>query len=507
MSNTIKSGDEVNLQLSLLVDHFSYECICGDIQTEISGIAYNSGKVSPGCIFVCMTGLNSDGHSYAGEALEKGARVLVISKPVPLEERWRQDVTVLLVGDTRYALACLSAAFFQYPAKKLNTIGITGTKGKTTVSCLVKSMLEHSGRKTGLIGTIETVIGEEHIPAENTTPESYILQETLDKMVKAGCDTVVMEVSSQALKMHRTAGISFDYGVYTNLSQDHIGPGEHESFEEYLWCKSLLFKQCRVGIVNADDAFVNEIIKNRGCRLETYGITKRADIRAENLRLVKNPGELGVEFDITGSLNVKAKVPVPGVFSVYNALAAAAVCRHLLVSPEEMRESLLAARVRGRMEPVEVSEEFTLLIDYAHNAVSLKSLLHALREYEPERIVCVFGCGGNRSRLRRFEMGEVSGSLAEFTIITSDNPRFEDPQSIMDDIETGIRKTDGAYVKIGDRKEAIAYAIAGGRPGDLIVIAGKGHEAYQEIKGVKYPMDDRILIEEIIKELSCNSGL
>ena len=408
---------------------------------------------------------------------------------------------VVLVEDTRYALALISAAYFGYPAKKLKVIGITGTKGKTTTTFMIRSILEHAGISTGLIGTIEVIIGDKHIPAHNTTPESYEVQEYFAQMVAAGCKVAVMEVSSQGLKLHRTAGIRFDIGIFTNLAPDHIGENEHASFEEYMECKSRLFRQCDIGIVNADDEHCSDILKGHTCKVETYGFSEKADLRASDLKLVNRPGFLGVDYHVSGLLNFDVEIDMPGRFSVYNSLVAIAVCRHFDIPKEDMLAALEVVQTKGRIEKVKVSDDFTLMIDYAHNAMSLESLLTTLKEYNPKRLVCLFGCGGNRSKLRRYEMGEVSGNLADLTVITSDNPRFEEPQAIIDDIKTGIAKTSGKYVEIIDRKEAIRYVIENGRPGDVIVLAGKGHEDYQEICGVKHPMDERVLIAEVLEEL------
>lgn len=484
------------MRLEELLENLTYECVQGTMDKEVTEIVYDSRKVCEGCLFLCIEGANFDGHEFAAEVVKKGAKVLVVSKEIEALEK--EDVTVIRVENTRYAMAFISAAWFGHPADKLKVIGITGTKGKTTSTYLVKSILENAGYKVGLIGTIEVIIGETHIHAQNTTPESYLLQEYFAQMVDAGLDVVVMEVSSQALMLHRTQGFVFDYGIFTNLEPDHIGPNEHESFEEYLACKGLLFKQCKVGIVNGDDKHWREVTKDHTCQLESFGMGEDCMLRAEHLKLVHKPGELGVSFQVKGLMDFEVEVPTPGRFSVYNALTAIAICRHFQVEEETIKKALLTARVKGRIEMVKVSDEFTLLIDYAHNAMALESLLTTLREYEPHRLVCLFGCGGNRSRQRRFEMGEVSGRLADLTIITSDNPRFEKPQDIIEDIKTGIGKTDGKYVEICDRKEAIAYAIAHGEPGDIIVLAGKGHEDYQEIEGVKYPMDERDLIRDIL---------
>ena len=484
------------MKLSELLSGFSYECIQGEVDREISTVVYDSRKIEKDCVFICIAGANFDGHSVAGQAMEAGAAAVIVEKDVEL----KGDTTVIKVSETRYAMAHIAAAYFGYPAKKMKIIGITGTKGKTTTTYLIKSILENAGYKVGLVGTIEIIIGDKHIPASNTTPESYVLQEYFKEMADEGCQIVVMEVSSQGLMMHRTQAIDFEIGIFTNIEPDHIGPNEHASFEEYMACKSLLFRQCRIGIANADDKHVDTVLQKHTCMVEKYGLTEGADIRATNIELVKKPGYLGVAFQTTGLIELSVMIDTPGKFSVYNALAAIAVCIHFDIAKEDIVKALKVAKVKGRIEMIPVSDNFTLMIDYAHNAMALESLLSTLKEYEPQRIVCVFGCGGNRSKLRRYEMGEVSGKLADLTIITSDNPRFEKPLDIIADIKTGIQKTTGKYVEIPDRKEAIAYAIHNAEPGDVIVLAGKGHEDYQEIEGKKYPMDERVLIEEILKD-------
>lgn len=484
--------------LGELLEEISFECRRGVLEREITDIVYDSRKVKEGCLFVCISGAKVDGHVYAADAVKAGAGALLVERETELPEG--ADVTVIRVEDTRYAMAFVSAAYFGHPAEQMKVIGITGTKGKTTTTYLVKSILEQAGRKVGLIGTIEIIIGDTHIHAENTTPQSYLIQKYFRMMADAGCDTVVMEVSSQGLMLHRTQGFVFDFGIFTNLEPDHIGENEHRDFDGYLHCKSLLFKQCKVGIVNHDDAHWEAVTKDCTCRLETYGIDTEADLRAEEIGFVNEGGSLGMSFTAKGLVSLSVKIASPGKFSVYNALTAIAICRHFGVGEEEIKKALAAAKVKGRTEMVKVSDEFTLMIDYAHNAMALESLLGTLRAYNPKRLVCLFGCGGNRAKSRRYEMGEVSGRLADLTIVTSDNPRTEMPQAIIDDIKTGIAKTDGKYVEICDRKQAIAYAIDQGKPGDIIVLAGKGHEDYQEINGVKYPMDERVLIQEILEE-------
>ena len=485
------------MRLDKLLERLEYEVIRGSAETEVTTLVNDSRKVEEGSVFVCISGAVSDGHRFIPDVAAKGAAALVVERDVETPE----EITVIRVSDTRYALALMSAAYFGYPAEKLKVIGITGTKGKTTTTYMIRSILESVGYKVGLIGTIEAIVGDERIPAANTTPESFTIQQYFARMAEAGCDCVVMEVSSQGLMLHRTAGIPFEIGIFTNLGKDHIGPNEHKDFEDYKRCKGLLFKQCRIGIANVDDRYFEDVFKEATCRIETFGFSEKADLRAENVQLVSRPGYLGVAYHVSGLLDFDVEIDIPGTFSVYNSLTAISVCRHFNVPEEKIKEALKKAKVKGRIEMIRVSDDFTLMIDYAHNAMSLESLLTTLKEYDPKRLVCLFGCGGNRSKDRRYEMGETSGRLADLTIITSDNPRFEEPQAIIDDIKVGIGRTSGKYVEICDRKEAIKYAIEHGQPGDVIVLAGKGHEDYQEIKGVKYPMDERVLIAEVLVEL------
>lgn len=478
-----------------LLKEIEYSCMSGSEDVEIGTIVYDSRKIEKDCLFVCVKGANFDGHSAVNEAHEKGAAAVLVMDQVGNFD----DMTVIKVQDTRYAMAKISAAWLSYPARKMKIIGITGTKGKTTTTYLIKSILEHAGYKVGLIGTIEIIIGDKHIPALNTTPESYVLQDYFKQMADIGTDIVVMEVSSQGLMMHRTAAIDFEIGIFTNIEPDHIGPNEHSSFEEYMACKSMLFRQCKLGIFNMDDKHVNDIMKDHTCQVVTYGLSDKASLKAEKVEYTNKNGVLGASFKTKGLLEMQAFIDMPGIFSVYNGLCAIAVCMHFNIKPEDINTALLQAKVKGRIEMVEVPGDYTLMIDYAHNAMALESLLTTLKEYNPPRIVCLFGCGGNRSKLRRYEMGEVSGRLADLTVITSDNPRFEEPADIMEDIKTGIEKTSGQYVMIENRKDAIKYCIDNAKTGDVIVLAGKGHEDYQEIKGKKYPMDERVLVKEVLE--------
>ena len=491
------------MKLTKLLERLDYEVLQGSDEIEITEFTNDSRKeMHEGSAFVCIKGAVFDGHDYVADMAAKGASAVIVERDVEAPE----GLTVIKVADTRYAQALASAAYFGYPADELKVIGITGTKGKTTTTYMVKSILEGVGHKVGLIGTIESIIGDEVIPSKNTTPESFTIHEYFRKMVDAGCDCVVMEVSSQGLMLHRTAGIPFEIGIFTNLGEDHIGPNEHADFEDYKRCKGLLFKQCKLGIANIDDTHFEDVFKEATCKIETFGFSETADLRATDVKLVSTPGHLGVAYKASGLMNFDVEIDIPGTFSVYNSLTAIAVCSHFDVPAEKITAALKVAKVKGRIEMIKVSEDFTLMIDYAHNAMSLESLLTTLKEYNPKRLVCLFGCGGNRSKARRYEMGGVSGNLADLTIITSDNPRFEEPQDIINDIKIGIGKTEGEYVEIIDRKEAIRYAIEHAQTGDVIVLAGKGHEDYQEIKGVKYDMDERVLISEVVAE-STREGL
>ena len=479
-----------------LLEKLEYKVVNGDDSVEINHLQNDSRKVEKNDVFVCIKGAGFDGHKFVKDVYDKGAVAVVVMEDVePVE-----GLTIIKVEDTRLALAYMSAAYLGNPAEKIITVGITGTKGKTTTTYMVRQVLESVGIKTGLIGTIETIIGDKVIPAKNTTPESYVVQETFAEMVKEGCKCVVMEVSSQGLMLHRVSGFTFDYGIFTNIEPDHIGPNEHKDFDDYLRCKSMLLKQCKHGIVNMDADFIDQVLEGHTCDLETFGVNGDYDFKASDINLFTKPGCLCVSYNLSGKMNFPVEIHVPGNFSVYNSLCAIAICSHFTQDIEAIKQGLLDVRVKGRVEIVPVSKRFTLMIDYAHNAMSLESLLTSLREYNPKRLVTVFGCGGNRSRDRRFEMGEVSSKLADFTIVTSDNPRFEEPMDIINDILVGIKKGDGEHVTVPDRKDAIRYAIQHAKDGDVIVLAGKGHEDYQEIKGVKHPMDERVLIKEIINE-------
>jgi UDP-N-acetylmuramoyl-L-alanyl-D-glutamate--2,6-diaminopimelate ligase len=486
------------MKLNQLLKTVEYTLIKGNANTEVSDIVYDSRKITPGSMFVCLKGYNSDGHSYASQAVEKGASAILISDDLDIDTK---GLAVVKVKDTREALAYISAEFFENPAEKLTTIAITGTKGKTTTVAMIKKILECAGIKSGTIGTLGIIIGDKTIPTNNTTPESYEVQKAMKQMADEGCKAMIIEASSIGLKWHRVDAIDFDYGIFTNFSHDHIGGAEHKDMDEYLECKAMLFKKCKLGLINRDDEKWQDILKGATCDYLTYGFSKEADYIASNDSLLSTPGFLGARFDLSGKRNMSVDVAIPGHFSVYNALSAISVCAEMGIADEYIKEGLKTVAVKGRVEIVPVPGNYTLLIDYAHNALSMENVLTTLRQYKPHRLITMFGAGGNRPKVRRYEMGETSGRLSDLSVITEDNSRFEDVMDIIEDIKVGMAKTDGEYVVVPNRKDAVKYCIEHAEDGDIIVLAGKGHEDYQEIKGVKYHMDERELIAESLEEL------
>ncbi len=476
----------------------TYEILKGSLDVEVEDVIYDSRKAREGVVFVCMKGTRIDSHEFIPEVVSAGVRVLVVERKMEIPD----GVTAICVHNAREALAVLSAARFAYPAKKMVTIGVTGTKGKTTTAHMIKTILEACGKKTGMIGTTGIVIGQTVTPTTNTTPESYQLQEAFHQMVEAGCEYMVMEVSSQAFKMHRVDGICFDYGLFTNISPDHIGPDEHQDFEEYLTCKSRIFNCCKVGIMNGDDEHWDAVVKNASCKLYSFSVEKEGtDFKAEDIRYVAQPDFVGLEFDVTGAYGLSVRVNIPGRFNAANALAAVSVLSFLGLPKDRICHGLEHLSVNGRMEIVYTSEKCTVIVDYAHNAVSMESLLSTLRDYKPKRLVCVFGCGGNRSRDRRISMGDSAGRLADFTILTADNSRYEKTEDIIADIRGSLEKTGGKFMEIPDRREAVRYSIRNAEPGDMIAIIGKGHEDYQEMNGVRCHFSDREEVLKAVEEL------
>ena len=493
--------------LKQLLKNLDYTLVQGCLNTEVTDIYYDSRKVTPGGLFVCIVGTQRDSHDYAADVAAKGAAVLAIQHDLPAEVLAAlPDVTVVKFESTRYAMALLSTAYFGRPALEMTMVGVTGTKGKTTTTHMIKAVLEAAGHKVGMVGTNGVYYPGHHYDLNNTTPESYELQKILRQLADAGCDACVMEVSSQGIMMDRVAGIHYKVGVFTNLYPDHIGPGEHSSFEEYRSWKGKLFQRCDVGVVNADDPNTEALLEGHTCKLVTYGIhAPKVDYRAsEQYRLLRNKEMLGVEFTLTepDGHTRDVQVGMPGLFSIYNALATIGVGKVLGLADAPIHEGLKKALVKGRVELVPISHKFTILIDYAHNEAATESLIETLREYNPNRLVVVFGCGGNRSKLRRYGMGEVCAKLADFSILTEDNNRFEKVEDIIADIKTGMAKgnPDAKYVEIPDRLDALHYAIDHAQEGDLIAVIGKGHEAYRDREGVKTPFLERELIEEYAAE-------
>lgn len=468
------------------------------LEKEITDVIYDTRNMVPGSVFVCIRGAKLDSHTLALQAVERGAVALVVETPV---ENVPAGVTVLRTENSRIALALLAANYYGHPAEKMKLIGVTGTKGKTTTTYLLKAILENDGHKVGLIGSIGALIGNESIHTINTTPESYEIQKLFHQMVEAGCEYVVMEVSSQGLMLHRTAGFTFDVGIFLNISRDHISPWEHQSLDEYLHCKSLLFRQCRLGILNRDDEKTDRILEGHTCEVETFGYSKEANTRVIGYETVKAPGYMGVHFTTTGKHAVSVTVGSPGKFTVYDALAAVCACDHFGVSIAGINKALHDVKIRGRVETVDIPAPYSVIIDFAHDGIGISSLIDALKQYQPNHIIAVFGSDGNRTRIRRADAGEILGNNADLTIITSNSPRFEPLEQINADIKVGLDRTQGKYEIIPDRRSAIKHAMSLAEKDDLVLLIGKGHWDYEEINGVKYPFDERVVVTELYHEL------
>ena len=473
----------------------------GNLDIEIKGIAKNSNEVEPGYIFVAIKGFTEDGHDYIEKAIENGAIAIMIEEGADLKKLKINDETIIvMVKNTREGLAIMSSNFYGEPSKKFKLIGITGTKGKTTTTYMIKEILEKAGKKVGLIGTIETCINDKKIKNnDRTTAESLELQQIFSEMVKEEVEVVVMEVSSQSLKLHRVDGCDFDIVIFTNFSEDHISKIEHPDMQDYLQSKLKLFKMCKNGIVNTDDlqgAKIPNLFPESN--IMTYGIDNYAKLLAKDITITNSYVDFRVKIK---AQNERVKTGIPGRFSVYNSLAAICVAQKFGVEPEIVKQALLEVRVPGRSEMVDNKLEIPIMIDYAHTPESLQNILQAAKSYTRGRVISVFGCGGDRDNSKRPIMGEVSGRIADYTILTTDNPRSEEPSKIIEQIEEGMKKTKGKYTVIEDRRKAIKEAIKMANKRDIIIIAGKGHELYQEIKGEKIPFNEREIIKEIIEEL------
>ena len=464
-----------------------------DESMEIIGLENDSRAVEPGFAFVAVRGFETDGHKYIPQAVERGAAVVIC------EEAPTVEVPYVLVPDSRKALARTACRFYGDPSSKMTVIGVTGTNGKTTTTYLVKHLLEEIlHAKVGLIGTNGNMIGQETLHSERTTPESIELQRLFAQMLAAGCTHVVMEVSSHALMLDRVYGIPFAVGIYTNLSRDHLD--FHKTMEAYCDAKALLMRQCDVGIYNADDPWAERLMADATCRRRfSYSVNGQADLMAKNVAL--EPGS--VDFDAEADTEwCHVHVGIPALFTVYNTLDAMACCWNLGVPLAECADALVKNHgVKGRMEIIPTpGTGYTVLNDYAHKPDALEKVLQSAKAFAKGRVVALFGCGGDRDKTKRPVMGEIGARLADFVIVTSDNPRTEKPEAIIDDILVGLKGYDTPYAVIPDRVAAIHYAMDHAQPGDVIVLAGKGHEDYQEIDHKHYPMDERVIVAEHLKE-------
>lgn len=465
--------------------------------TDIVSLCCDSRKAYHSSLFVCISGALYDGHDYASMAYQRMCRVFVAERPL---ENLPDDVIVIITPDTRIALARLSDEFFEHPSKKMRIIGITGTKGKTTSSLLIYNLLNANGIPTGYIGSNGVSFDDYHFNTVNTTPESYDLHYYMHRMLDIGINTLVMEVSSQALKFNRVHGIDFDITVFTNLYPDHIGKYEHPDFDDYKSSKHSLFTDYNTNFIvyNADDTNSKEMLLGTTCEKAGIGIeSEECDYKASRIAFFRSPGNIGVSFDCTcAGKKYPVSLSFPGEFSVYNAMTAIAVCRKLGLAFDDIIKTMQKVHIKGRFETIELPNGATAVIDYAHNGVSLKAALTSLRVYNPNRLICLFGSIGGRTKMRRAELGLVASRDADFCIITSDNPDNEPPSSIIGEIASYFTAGSCPYIAIPDRKKAIIYALENSEPGDIILLAGKGHETYQLICGVREHFSEAEIIAD-----------
>jgi len=478
--------------------------IRGEKHTPISGIQIDSRKVQPGDLFICLIGHRFDGHDYVSEAEKNGASALVVEREVD------STLPQLIVKDSRYAMAMISCAYYQHPSRHMKVIGVTGTNGKTTITYLLDRILRDQHRQTGLMGTIRVKIGDRMYESSNTTLEALELQENLRKMCDAGAEYCVMEVSSHALELGRVRGTRFRTAVFTNLTQDHLD--YHQTMEHYKLAKGLLFARMgntfseqldklQYAVLNADDEASDEFAKLTNAQVITYGIRNAADVRGTDVRITQE----GTAFRLlTFAGDISIRLRMFGMFSVYNALAATATALIENIPLIDIKRSLeRVPGVEGRFEPVQAGQRFLVLVDYAHTPDSLENVLKTIREFALGKVITVFGCGGDRDRTKRPIMGQIAAMYSDYVYVTSDNPRSEDPERIVHDIERGIKKMVASdsirYEVVIDRREAIHRAVAQAAEKDVVLIAGKGHETYQEIQGVRQPFDDREIAREALR--------
>jgi UDP-N-acetylmuramoyl-L-alanyl-D-glutamate--2,6-diaminopimelate ligase len=477
--------------LELVKGLYDFDITGDDINIE--SLSYNTASLSENSLFFCIEGLKTDGHNFAQKAVDNGARALVISKDIQING----NVTKIKVRDTREAMSIISSNFYGNPSKKLDIIGITGTNGKTTSTFMIKSIIDFHGRSTGLLGTIYNIIGDRIEEAKRTTPESMDLQNIFREMEQSGVDSCIMEVSSHSLDLKRVFGVEFKVGMFTNLTQDHLD--FHGNMEEYFNAKMKLFDNCEIAVINSDDEYGKKainILKDK--KIITYGIDSDSDVKAKDIVI---SGE-GTSFIMCyKDVLTPIKLHLPGKFNVYNALSCAAASIGMGIEIDIIKKGLESLeKVPGRSEKINSKKGFTIVIDYAHTPDGIINILNTAREYTKGKLVVIFGCGGDRDRTKRPIMGKAAGERADFCVVTSDNPRTEDPAAIIQDIIPGVIETSCPYTIIEDRRKAIEYAIQNGNDGDVIVIAGKGHETYQILKDKTINFDEREIVKDILKE-------
>ncbi|MDR1464331.1 MAG: UDP-N-acetylmuramoyl-L-alanyl-D-glutamate--2,6-diaminopimelate ligase [Oscillospiraceae bacterium] len=483
-----------------LLQGVEHRLILGNLNAAVRDVAYDSRKAGPAMLFVCLPGSVADGHNFVRSAYERGTRLFLCQRE-PEDLAALDGVTLVLTENTRRALALISARHFDYPARRLKFVGITGTKGKTSTSFMLKSIFECAGHPAGLIGSNGVYYSDVYFKLPNTTPESYELHRILKDMADAGIEYCFLEATSQGFYLHRTEGIHFDLALYTNISPDHISKTEHPTFEHYFNCKKMIFSQADFCFVNRDAELFDEIVRDVPCAVQTYGFDARADYRAKDIRCEMNGNKMTVSFLCqTPRWERSLRIPIPGEFSASNALAAVCISDYFGIAQEPIAEGLLSAVIKGRMELVEVPAPFTVMIDFAHNKLSVRSLMDTIKKYNPRRTICVFGLEGNRAHIRRFDSGEILGKTADLTILANASPRTDDPNQILADIATGIERSGGNYTIIPDRREAIRFALNQARDGDLILLVGKGNVPYEEVNGVNIPFSERAVVDEFFAE-------
>ena len=489
------------MKLTQILEGLKVKETVNDLNLDITNIHSDSRKIKENGLFIAIDGYLQKGIDYLPDAIKNGAIAAIIEENVDTSTL-PQTITYIKAGNTRIALAVTSCNLYDNPSRKFKLIGVTGTKGKTTTTFMIKALLESHGLKVGLIGSIAVYIGKEKIEdTDRTTPESIEIQKHLATMAEQNVDVAILEVSSQAMKLHRVDGCDFDIGVFTNLTEDHISKNEHVDMEEYFNCKCMLFDMCKLGFINADDPTVITIKdKNQTCKFKTFGIENASDIQADNTSIKTDPSYIDFKCNIDGKTE-QFKVSIPGRFSIYNSLGAISVAHEFGVTPDEMRQSLKNLKVLGRNELVPNKLGLTILIDYAHTPSSLQSILESVKAYAKGKIICAWGVGGDRDSKKRPIMGEISGRLADYTILMSDQVRTEDPLKILQDIEVGVKKSGGKYTIIVDRTQGIKHALEVATSEDIIVIPGLGHDLYLERNHVKYPYDERKVIAKLVDEI------